>query len=82
MQLHWLDWTRLRDQGQQCRSHRCPRPERQQRLPSQPGLITQLRPRTSRAPLIKHQHVVVEHGSEHLLETVTQNSTVIQTSHR
>ena len=34
------------------------------------------------APLIKHQHVVVKHGSEHLFKTVTQNSTVIQTSHR
>ena len=32
--------------------------------------------------LIKHPHVVVEHGSEPLLETVTQISTVIQTSHR
>ena len=34
------------------------------------------------APLIKHQHAVVEHGSENLLKTVTQNSTVIQTSNR
>ena len=34
------------------------------------------------APLIQHQHVVVEHGSKHLLKTVTRNSTVIQTSHR
>ena len=34
------------------------------------------------APLIKHQHVVVEHGSENLLKTVTQNSTMIQASHQ
>ena len=34
------------------------------------------------APLIQHQDVVVEQGAKNLLKTVTQNSTVIQTSHR
>ena len=34
------------------------------------------------APLIQHQHIVVEHGFQQLLKTVTRNKTVIQTSHR